>query len=162
MTQNPTKPTSTDRFSRLLGTILVFVLIGPLIGGLVGIFVWLFFSLAMNKGVDGTLSEYLTAALLVVGLSHFAGFVPAAFAGFVVGITHAFLGRVPWGAAILAAVLAGFAYALLFSRGAPSNELVMVPVGFLIILVPVIVCTAIVRSMEQRWWRKTDSPVGSA
>jgi hypothetical protein len=162
MTQNPTKATLTDRFSRLLGTILVFILIGPPIGGLVGVFVWLFFNLTMNKSVDGTLGEYAAAALLIVGLSYFPGFVPAAFAGFVVGTAHAFLGRVPWIAAILAAVLAGFVYALLFSRAAPGNELVMVPVGFITILVPVIVCTAIIRSMEQRWWRKTDSPVGSA
>ncbi|MBX9825916.1 MAG: hypothetical protein K2Y27_13080 [Xanthobacteraceae bacterium] len=162
MTQIPSKATLTDRLARLLGTILVFILVGPPIGGLVAVFVWLFFDLAMNKGVDGSLSEYLAAALLLVGLSYFPGFVPAAFAGFVVGITHAFLGRIPWVAAILAAVSAGFAYGLLFSRTAPGNELVMVPVGIIAILVPVVVCTAIVRSMEQRWWRRTDSSIGSA
>jgi hypothetical protein len=162
MSQIPSKATFTDRLARLFGTILVFILVGPPIGGVVGIFVWLFFNLVMNKGVDGTLSEYFAGALLTVGLSHFAGFMPAAFAGFVVGIAHAFLGRVPWVAAIVAAVLTACVYALLFSRAALGNELVVVPVGIMTILVPVIACTAIVRSMEQRWWRKTDSPVGSA
>ena len=148
----PFRAKPIDRISRLLGTTLLFILAGPPIGSLLYVAAG-FYALAGGVGKF----EFL-GAFLFIPLSYIPGFLPAAVAGFTVGLVHSILGRMPWWIVPVASYLGASIYQ--WGSAFHTRQIPAVSWHFFVCcLLATIGCVLIARRLEKVWWRPTDFPV---
>jgi hypothetical protein len=138
------QPGSLARAARAAGIVLVFVLIGPPVGGLVFMISTALVGLGRDADVAGLTWVALFALIYAVPLSYFAGVVPAAAAGLLVGIRQAFFGPANWIYAVCVGLAIGAAMLVLSGQHLFDND---APMAIILAtcLVPTLVCWLIVR-----------------
>jgi hypothetical protein len=99
--------TTGARIRRLLVIMLVFILLGPPIGTMVLMLASVLQGLVTNAGLQGLTWTDLSVIIYVVPFAYMVGVLPAAAAGFLVGLWQAFKGPASWwGAAAIGVLVA--------------------------------------------------------
>ena len=139
------QPTCLMRMTRVLAVVLVFVLIGPPIGGIVFMMTAALIGLGSGADLAGLTWVALFALIYAVPLSYFAGIIPAAIAGLLLGIRQAYFGPATWPWAVGIGLLIGFGLLYLSGQRIGEDADAPVPVLLATCLVPTLVCWLIVR-----------------
>jgi hypothetical protein len=138
-------PSHGSRIMRVLGIVMVFVLLGPPVGGITFMLTAALIGLGSGADLAGLTWVALFAVIYAVPLSYFAGTVPAAIAGLLLGIRQAYFGPATWPYAVGVGLLIGFGLLYMSGQRIGPDADAPVPVLLATCLVPTLVCWLVVR-----------------